>query len=70
MNTKGKSGEGDQLWQQLVQNRKLGSKGTEITINGTIFDEINIEVMEVDHFKEIYLVLSTEMKRCHLVTVS
>ena len=40
---------------QLVQNRKLGSKGTEITINGTIFDDTNIRVIEVDNFKETYL---------------
>jgi len=26
--------------------------------------------MEVDHFKETYLVLSSEMNKCHLVTVS
>lgn len=26
--------------------------------------------MGVDHFKETYLVLSSEMKKCHLVTVS
>lgn len=52
---------------QLVQNRKLGSKGAEITINGTIFDKINIEVMEVDHFKETYLVLSSGMNKLNAI---
>lgn len=52
---------------QLVQNRKLGSKGAEITINGTIFDKINIEVMKVDHFKETYLVLSSGMNKLNAI---